>query len=134
MSHIKIKRTYRDKSTTGLAWVENEIGLPEVEFKTLELPWKDNKPRVSCIPEGVYKWQKYNSPKFGEVILILGVDGRSMIEIHAGNFTSDILGCILPGSEHSDINSDGILDVIESRKTLRKILSKTKNTGLITIS
>ena len=131
---IKIKRTYLDNATTGKAWVENYIGLPIFDFKTLELPWKDNTRRVSCIPEGTYNWIIYQSPRHGKVLLLKDVPGRSMIEMHVGNYTSDILGCILPGKNHSDINGDGIIDVTSSRKTMNKILSVLGSYGTIEIS
>jgi hypothetical protein len=41
-----------------------------------------------------------------------------MIEIHSGNFHSEILGCILVGDKFKDINKDGQLDVANSKKTM----------------
>ena len=64
---------------------------------TLELPWKQNKSRISCIPTGLYKTVVYQSPTKGKVWLLKDVPGRSMIEIHIGNFPKDILGCIAVG-------------------------------------
>lgn len=76
-----------------------------------ERPWKDNEPRVSCIPEGVYKVQAHNSPKFGRCwILEGGTVGhhsgeRTHILFHAGNVpTEDSLGCLLPGLGLGAIN------------------------------
>lgn len=131
---IKIKRTYRANATPGKAWIENDIGLPVFDFKTLELPWKYNMNRVSCIPRDTYTWVKYQSPKHGTVLLLKDVPNRSMIEMHTGNYTSQILGCILPGSNHADINADGIMDVTNSRNTMKKILSLLGDTGTIEIS
>jgi len=67
-----------------------------------------------------------DSGNFGyEHFHIHEVDGRSWILIHAGNFTSQILGCILVGVEHRDFNGDGITDITNSRETLRKLLDHT---------
>lgn len=66
-------------------------------FLTLELPWKENQRRVSCIPAGGYQIKRHISPKFGEVFKVMDVEGRDEILIHAGNYLSDIQGCILIG-------------------------------------
>lgn len=72
---------------------------------TLELPWRDNRVRRSCIPSGRYECAMVRSPKFGKVYHVRAVPGRSHILIHAGNlggdvelgYRSNILGCILLG-------------------------------------
>ena len=89
--------------------------------KTIELPWRDNKINISCIPEGKYKVKKRYSDKYGHHFHILNVPDRSLILIHAGNYYSQTKGCILVGSEHTDINSDGVCDVVNSRFTLEKL-------------
>ncbi len=75
------------------------------ECHTLELPWKDNRTKLSCIPAGTYTSSPVRSPKFGDVYGVHNVPGRSAILIHAGNYggdiekglKSDIEGCILLG-------------------------------------
>ena len=66
---------------------------------TLELPWRDNKPNESCIPEGSYYCSRVNTPKHGEVFLVKNVPDRSAILIHKGNVVEDTEGCILVGEE-----------------------------------
>jgi hypothetical protein len=92
-------------------------------FKTLELPWRNNERRVSCIPIGEYEIIKHNSPKFGLTYWVQNVTNRSEILIHKGNYHTDILGCILVGSAHKDINNDRQVDVINSAATIKKLLS-----------
>lgn len=89
---------------------------------TLELPWLDNQRNISCIPAGAYTARFYDSPKHGRVILLDNVPGRSMIEIHAGNYTRQIEGCILVGDSLKYLDSDDILDVSNSRNTLSKLM------------
>lgn len=91
---------------------------------TLELPWLGNSRNISCIPAGNYSAKKYESPKFGTVILINEVPNRSMIEIHAGNYTRQIQGCILVGDGIKYLDGDSIPDVTNSKKTLAKLLDK----------
>jgi hypothetical protein len=101
---------------------------------TLELPWKNNQPKFSCIPEGEYEYRIAKSPRLGtDVIWIDDVQGRTSIQIHTGNFTSQILGCILVGNAISDINNDGILDVSQSKLTFDKLLSNISREGIIRI-
>lgn len=66
---------------------------------TLELPWKDNQERVSCIPEGEYIASSFDSPHNGEVWLLHNVPNRSMIEMHAANFPYQLLGCVAVGTK-----------------------------------
>jgi len=96
----------------------------EFQCMTLELPWLGNEPNISCIPEGDYECVKYTSPRSGsEVILVLTVEGREAIEIHSGNYTRQILGCILVGDSVKWLDSDSIPDVTNSKATLQKLLS-----------
>lgn len=113
--------------TLGTLYVLDENNRIAHQTSTLELPWRDNKRRVSCIPVGKYKVIKHISPKFGECFWIQDVEGRSEILIHKGNFYTDILGCILPGSDFTDINGDGYLDVVSSGDTMDKLLRLMPN-------
>lgn len=118
---IVLKRTkYEDKQTLGQASVMDDKSIV-YSFLTLELAWKDNKKRESCIPPGTYDVAKRNSPKYGDHFHILNVPERDMILIHTGNYHSDILGCILPGDSYRDLNKDGYLDVLNSKATMTRL-------------
>lgn len=93
MGRMRLTRLRMDsQATMGVLWYEHEFLA-----YTLELPWKQNERRVSCIPWGRYKALHHFSPKFGETLLIDGVANRSNILFHAGNTVADSLGCILLG-------------------------------------
>ena len=66
---------------------------------TLELPWRDNAPRVSCIPCGTYplRYDFYNRGGYA-CWEIYDVPGRDEIKIHIGNVELDILGCVVLGT------------------------------------
>lgn len=112
---------YDDKQTLGDLIVFNERNGIEFTCRTLELAWKDNKRRVSCIPEGEYTVIKHNSPRFGECFWIKDVEGRSEILIHHGSFNYNTLGCVLVGKNHIDIDGDGYKDVNSSKKTMGRL-------------
>jgi len=50
-----------------------------------------------------------------------------MIEIHAGNYTRQIEGCILVGDSLKYLDGDDVLDVTNSKVTLRKLLNAVPN-------
>jgi hypothetical protein len=94
---------------------------PVYRCKTIELPWKENKRRVSCIPKGRYEVVKRVSPKHGNHFHITNVPGRDWVLIHSGNFSRQLLGCIAPGKAHIDIDGDGLRDVSSSRVTMNEL-------------
>jgi hypothetical protein len=66
---------------------------------TIELPWKENERRTSCIPEGRYELKKRYSPKFKWHLLVKDVPGRSVILMHPANDAmKELKGCIAPVS------------------------------------
>lgn len=103
------------------------------QLYSVELPWRDNAPRRSCIPTGVYRCEEMNSPKFGRVYEVKNVPGRSAILIHAANyggdtekgFASDLLGCIGPAMKLGQLprKSDGKAQKagISSRDALERL-------------
>jgi hypothetical protein len=121
-----LSRKYTMNETQGIFLIFEGINILFRCF-TIELPDFNNKKNVSCIPEGIYDVEKYDSPTKGNVFHILNVPGRDSILIHKGNYATgkkvDTMGCILSGSGFSDINWDGALDVIESTKTMEKLLT-----------
>ena len=120
-------------------WVNEDCTLGRLsygEFKcfTLELPDRDNQQDISCIPAGRYRVTRYKSPSKGNVLLLHNVVNRTYIEIHAGNYTREILGCILVGEGISYLDGDTTPDVSSSRKTLNALLAAVPDTTEIVIT
>lgn len=69
------------------------------KFYTLELPWAENRPNISCIPLGPYEFV-LNLKR--NVIQFLEVPGREGIQIHTGNTLADTHGCILVGKNQRE--------------------------------
>jgi len=88
---------------------------------SLELPWCDNQVGLSCIPEGNYQVIKRRSEKFGDVLAIKYVRGRSGVLFHPGNTVEDSRGCILPGL---DVYYEGVL---HSKIAMRRLLEFVPN-------
>ncbi len=89
---LALKRTYFPTGTNGQIECQGKIIC-----NTIELPWKSNKSKVSCIPEGKYLLEKRYSKKFNWHIEITQVKGRGAILFHpANNALKELNGCIAP--------------------------------------
>lgn len=65
---------------------------------TLELPWVNNLPNISCIPTGKYRGMWEISPRFKRFMYGLkNVPGRAGVRIHSANLASQLNGCIALG-------------------------------------
>ena len=114
---LKVTRIKQKDCTVGIL---NFYGF---RCFTLELPDLNNKQNVSCIPDGRYQCKKIVSHNLGSCIEIQNVLNRTYVRIHSGNYTKQILGCILVGESLKDINNDGIIDVTNSKATLKELMS-----------
>lgn len=94
---IQLIRTYHKVGVNGVLLMEGT----EV-CKTIELPWKNNQPRVSCIPEGRYRLRRRHSPRFRDHFEVMDVKDRKYILFHAGNDAGkELRGCIAPVLQHT---------------------------------
>jgi len=89
---IFIEREYYTHGTNG------NLSIDGVSIcHTIELPNKDNKNKISCIPEGVYEVRKRTSEKHGKHLQIINVPNRDLILFHpANNAMLELMGCIAP--------------------------------------
>lgn len=83
-----------------------QIAVDDVDFMTGELPWRDNRANISCIPTGIYSAAWTFSNRFQKhTYELFRVPGRYGIRIHPANFMGDRLfgykseldGCIAMG-------------------------------------
>ena len=87
-----LSRNYFPDGTNGILEYQGKLIC-----HTIELPWKDNKPKISCIPEGEYFIAKRYSKKFGWHLEVLQVSNRSLILFHPANYAvRELQGCIAP--------------------------------------
>lgn len=101
--------------------------------RTGELPYKDNKPNVSCIPVGTYKCEPWDSVKFPNTYHIKNVPDREAILIHTGNhcgdtskgYKSDVEGCILVGERCGKLNNQkAVLSSKQAMQDIRVIIGR----------
>lgn len=100
---------------------------------TLEPPDRQNKPKISCIPTGIYTCKKVKSPKFGDTWEITNVPGRGNILFHAGNYVGDTLGCVLLASHFSKINQPNRA-VLNSGATFKEFLNLVNKEKLLELT
>jgi len=122
-----IKRWYHEDCTIG------RLSINDFQCFTLELRDLNNEQDISCIPRGKYDYYYRNSNHNGDVLELRAVPDRRYIQIHAGNYTSQIRGCILVGDGIKWINKDSIPDVTNSKSTLKKLLKHAGQAGILEI-
>lgn len=89
---LVLKRQYFPNGTNGQLKCEGTVIC-----NTIELPWKNNEKRVSCITEGEYFIRKRYSAKHQWHLEVMDVQNRSLILFHpANNALQELHGCIAP--------------------------------------
>ena len=100
MTATLTRNEYTNQGTFGV------LNVNDKSFFSLELPWRENKSNISCIPCGQYKASLRYSPHFKKNLYCLsGVPNRNFILIHGANFAGDeamgyqthLQGCISIG-------------------------------------
>lgn len=124
---ITIRRMrYTDAGTFGTMTVERDG--KRITLATGELPWRNNRNRISCIPQGEYAATFTHSPSRKRMLWRLhDVPNRSGILIHNGNWCgdvslgmrTDVLGCILVGERHGEAKDQPA--VLNSRAALDRL-------------
>src|ERR1700733_9092706 len=111
---LELIRTYHPAGTNGKILYQDRLMM-----YSIELPWKDNHTRVSCIPEGRYELVKRWSPKFNRHLQVLNVPKRNFILIHPANDAlHELKGCIAPVCFITGAGKE-----IRSRMALEKLTS-----------
>ena len=111
---LLIRDSFSDKAVLGKLYLNSEF-----YGHTLELAWKENQKRISCIPKGVYEVTKRHTEKSKykyEHLHILDVPDRELILMHIGNYPKNSKGCILLG------NTRALNFVGDSRKAFYKLM------------
>lgn len=77
---------------------DENTGIILLEFYGIELPWKNNQRKISCIPANDYvaaAVRRYSNDRYA--LWVQDVPGRSEIMVHQANYPKDVLGCLGPG-------------------------------------
>ena len=96
---VLIRDESTDRGTRGV------LTAGALTLHLMEPPDRDTRPNRSSIPTGLYEVHPHRSPRFGWVLAVADVPGRSHILIHSLNVGGDVelglhshtLGCLLPG-------------------------------------
>ena len=124
-----LSRTYFPEGTNGKLECEGKFIC-----NTIELPWKNNETKVSCIPEGKYFIKKRYSNKFKWHLEVLDVKNRSLILFHpANNALQELNGCIAPVTKLSG-SGLGLMSrkaFTKLKKLVYPILDKNESVALI---
>lgn len=125
-----LTRIPQPKQTLGKLIVRDNNAVI-FDCDTIELPYVNNQPQISCIPKGTYEVVYRESARYPKHYHILDVPNRSYILIHQANYVGsknprtrrpDLLGCIGVGRGYADLNGDGIVELTKSNPTLKEML------------
>lgn len=122
---ITVFRNYETVGTFGQMLLEDGFRLA-----TVERPWIDNLPNVSCIPEGIYPMRKRRSPliartskgKYTEGWEICEIPGRTLVEVHIANYPRDVKGCCGVGMKTGFISGERA--VLKSAVAFDELMSR----------
>ena len=120
MMTLTLKRVARDKFGTFGVLIQNDTPFAV----TCEDLWRENASNVSCIPVGMYRCVRVDSPKFGDTFEVTGVPSRAHILFHKGNTEDDTHGCILVGEQFESLN--GKTAILASGKGYGEFMERTK--------
>lgn len=122
-----------DKGTVSV----NLINTGDESFNqfgyNIELPYLDNRVNVSCIPSGIYTFQKIVRSNGNEAIEILNVPNRTHILAHSGNYMKDTQGCILPNISYSYTRESKTPYGITSKPQVKQLLRALPSRGTVHI-
>ncbi len=116
-----IRYAYTPDETLGLLKFPVLDGVAKYNLWTVECPWLDNTPFASCIPDGEYSLQAFDSPKHPDAWVITPVPGRPGILFHVGNHAGDVTGCVCPGMNRQGTN---VLHSADAMRLLNYVLDR----------
>lgn len=111
--------------------------IGDKRWPVIELPWRGNKPNISCVQAGVYMAQLDQSAVFGDCVRLFEIPDRWGVLFHSGNWAGDVAlnwkthskGCPLPGMRVGKLAFKGKAQraVLGSRTAMREIIAKIKD-------
>jgi hypothetical protein len=123
---LTLERIYTDTGAFGWLGVGNNL------IHTVERPWRDNEPFISCIPEGLYvcKPRRYNKGGYEAIEVIMPEDSpRSHILFHKANHPEELAGCIAPNMDLRFVNGKGRGE--KSREAFNILMAKYRNESFV---
>lgn len=120
-----VRDTFNENETLGKIYIEHEFIC-----HTIELPWRDNKQSISCIPEGCYPLKLRYSPivkrttkgDYEEGYEITNVPDRIYVMIHVANRASELEACVAPGMKRGKLYGENA--VLQSRVAFDKLMER----------
>lgn len=94
-----------------------------LELYTLERPWLNNKPFVSCIPDGLYPLEWDTTGRIRNVPRLRNTSPRTQINIHAANWAHQLHGCIAVGMAVKLDSPQGPM-ITQSQEAMKLLLAE----------
>ena len=120
-----VRFAYTVKGTFGILFVDGDPIC-----YTVERPWDDNKPNVSCVPEGTYPLRMRSSGvvkrssagAFEKGWEICEVPDRTYIMVHVANHMGHLQGCVGTGDQLGVVGNQ--FGVWNSRAAFAKFMQR----------
>lgn len=126
------------KQCLGICIVRDEKNKVVFTSQSLERGWLNNKRNISCIPSGKYDLKLEWSPRFQTNLWeIYNVPNRRECKFHSANFVRQLNGCIALGSQRVFLDPDPLIDISNSRNTMKrfhKVMTGLKKSTLHVIN
>lgn len=122
------------RKPTGDTGTHGVMVIDDRSWVTLEPPWRNNVPELSCFPAGTYILKLMYSHRFGRNLYhFQNVPGRKAIELHPMNWAGDIKkgyksdteGCMGLGHSAGDVERpDGVLQdgILGSKASVQEFM------------
>ena len=113
-----------------------QLTLGDKSWFTVERPWAQNKPSVSCIPAGWYPMTlgmfysgdgpggKADYPAYE----ITEVPGRAQIKIHKANIATQVEGCVALGKDLGAV--EGVWAALRSKDAFTEFMQAAQTVGV----
>lgn len=96
----------------------------EVFSVTLEPYDRDNAKSISNIPAQQYICKRIKSPRYGWTFEVMGVQWRSHVLFHPGNFSRNTKACIILAQHYGKLQGERA--VLNSGNTFKRFMEKMK--------
>lgn len=114
------------------------ITCGEEKFFSVEQDWENNQPFLSCIPNGDYIAEVFDSPRHGKSLILCNESlniakfptpntTRDGCLMHVANKASQVEGCVAPGMKMGMLDDE--LAVLNSGTALKRIFEILEASG-----
>lgn len=113
---LVLREPSTEQGTFGRLYLLDAEGTHDLDWDSLELPWKENRTGISCVLPGIYTAKLVYSNHFQRMVYLFeGIPDRTAVEMHPANWAgdealgwhSDLRGCVAIGNGRGELAYKG---------------------------